>query len=223
MLVLKKKKSKLPCCFSHAQHFVTLWTVAHQAPLSMGFSRQEYWSGLLCPPPGDLPDPGMELGSPVSGSLPLVPLGSPSSVVCKSLSHVRLFATPRTVQSMEFSRPEYWSREYHSLPQGIFPTQGSNSGLLHYRWILYQLSHQGSPSTQQNFSVKFTNRLCGQYKGSVTYYPAPPLFKDLFIYLWLCLDSVALSRLSPVAGSGGCSSFQCTGFSSWLLIAEHGL
>ena len=37
-----------------------LWTVAHQAPLSMGFSRQEYWSGLPCPPPVDLPDPGME-------------------------------------------------------------------------------------------------------------------------------------------------------------------
>ena len=36
------------------------WTVAHQAPLSMGFYRQEYWSGLLCPPPGDLPDPGIE-------------------------------------------------------------------------------------------------------------------------------------------------------------------
>ena len=39
--------------------FVTLWTIS-QAPLSMGFSRQEYWSGLLCPPPGDLPDPGIE-------------------------------------------------------------------------------------------------------------------------------------------------------------------
>ena len=38
--------------------------VAHQAPLSMGFSRQEYWSGLPCPPPGDLPDPGIELWSP---------------------------------------------------------------------------------------------------------------------------------------------------------------
>ena len=34
------------------------WTIARQAPLSMGFSRQEYWSGLLCPPPRDLPDPG---------------------------------------------------------------------------------------------------------------------------------------------------------------------
>ena len=40
-------------------------TVARQAPLSMGFSRQEYWSGLPCPPPGDLPDPGIEPASPV--------------------------------------------------------------------------------------------------------------------------------------------------------------
>ena len=44
--------------------FVTPWTVAHQAPLSMGFPRQEYWSGLPFPPPGDLPDPGIEPGSP---------------------------------------------------------------------------------------------------------------------------------------------------------------
>ena len=43
---------------------VTAWTVAHQAPLSMGFSRQEYWSGLPFPSPGDLPDPGIEPGSP---------------------------------------------------------------------------------------------------------------------------------------------------------------
>ena len=42
---------------------VTLWTVACQAPLSLGFSRQEYWSGLPCPPAGDLPDPGIEPGS----------------------------------------------------------------------------------------------------------------------------------------------------------------
>ena len=40
------------------------WTVAHQAPLSMGFRRQEYWSGWPLPPPGDLPDPGIEPGSP---------------------------------------------------------------------------------------------------------------------------------------------------------------
>ena len=44
--------------------FLTLRTVAHQAPLSTGFSRQEYWSGLPCPPPGDLPDPGIQPASP---------------------------------------------------------------------------------------------------------------------------------------------------------------
>ena len=44
--------------------FATLWTVAHQAPLSMGFSKQEYWSGLPFPSLGDLPDPGIEPASP---------------------------------------------------------------------------------------------------------------------------------------------------------------
>ena len=49
------------CCpFSHV--LVTPWTVAHQAPLPMGVSRQEYWSGVPCPPPGHLPDPGKEEG-----------------------------------------------------------------------------------------------------------------------------------------------------------------
>ena len=59
-------------CVSHSvvsDSFVTTWTVAHQAPLSMGFCRQEHWSGLLCPPPGALPDPGMEPTSPMSPAL----------------------------------------------------------------------------------------------------------------------------------------------------------
>ena len=50
--------------FSRVRLFVTPWTVAYQAPPSMGFSRQEYWSGLPFPSPGDLPDPGIEPGSP---------------------------------------------------------------------------------------------------------------------------------------------------------------
>ena len=59
--------------FSFVLLFATLWIVAHQAPLSMGFSRQEYWSGLPCPSPGDLPYPGIEPGSPPlqADSLPL--------------------------------------------------------------------------------------------------------------------------------------------------------
>ena len=51
-------------CFSHVQLFVTLQTVACQAPLSMGLSRQEFWSGLPCPPPRDLPDSGIKPTSP---------------------------------------------------------------------------------------------------------------------------------------------------------------
>ena len=54
---------------NHVQFFATPLTVAHQASLSVGFPRQEYWSGLPFPSPGDLPDPGMEPTSPVSPAL----------------------------------------------------------------------------------------------------------------------------------------------------------
>ena len=53
--------SRLSC----VRLFATLWTVARQSPLSMEFSRQHYWSGLPCPPPGDFPDPGIKPRSPV--------------------------------------------------------------------------------------------------------------------------------------------------------------
>ena len=67
--------------FSSVRLFVTLWTVAYQAPLSRRFSRQEYWSGLSWPPPGDLPNPGIEPRSPTlqADSLPLVPPGNPGT------------------------------------------------------------------------------------------------------------------------------------------------
>ena len=67
--------------FSRVRLFVIPRTVAHQAPLSMGFPRQEYWSGLPCPPPGDLPDPGIEPAPPASqaDSLPTEPPGKPFS------------------------------------------------------------------------------------------------------------------------------------------------
>ena len=62
---------------------VTPWIVAHQAPLSMGFSRQEYWNGLPFPSPGDLPDPGIEPGSPAlqADSLPTELRGKPPNTV----------------------------------------------------------------------------------------------------------------------------------------------
>ena len=87
------------CVLSPVWLFETPWTVACQDPLSMGFCEQEYWSGLPCPPPWNLPDPGIKLGSPAlqesyqlsyQGSLNR---GSEFSSV-QSLSHVWLFATP---------------------------------------------------------------------------------------------------------------------------------
>ena len=70
------------CCvwlLSRVLLFVTAWTVAFQAPLSMGFSRQEYWRGLPCPPPWDLSNPGIEPRSPALqvDSLPSEPPGKP--------------------------------------------------------------------------------------------------------------------------------------------------
>ena len=61
----------------------TLWTVALQAPLSMGSSEQEYWTGLPCPPAGDLPDPGIEPASLVSPALTggLFTTESPESII----------------------------------------------------------------------------------------------------------------------------------------------
>ena len=65
--------------FSRVQLFATLWAVAHQTPLSMGFSRQEYWSGLPFPSPEDLSNPGIEPKSPTlqADSLPSEPLRKP--------------------------------------------------------------------------------------------------------------------------------------------------
>ena len=86
---------------------------------STEFSRPEYWSGSLSLLQGDLPNPGIEPRSPKLqvDSLPGEPLGKPKNTGVGSLS----------------------------LLQGIFPTQESNQGLPHCRWVLYHLSYQGSP------------------------------------------------------------------------------
>ena len=95
-----------------AQSWLTLaiwWTVSHQAPPSMGFSRQEYWSGLPFPPPGDLPNPGTEPRSPAlqADSLPSEPPGKPCPSSNTSVTeawqgsspHVGLAEVRRTVSS----------------------------------------------------------------------------------------------------------------------------
>ena len=82
---------------------MTLWTVAHQAPLSMEFSRQEYWSGLPSPSAGDLPDPGIKPRSPAfqADSLPSEPSGKPlgfiaaAAAAAKSLQSCPTLCDPR--------------------------------------------------------------------------------------------------------------------------------
>ena len=109
---------------SRVQLFVTPWTAAHQAPLSTEFSRQEYWSKLPCPSPGDLPDPGIEPGFPALqvDSLPSEPQGN-SSVICSIRGSVCMDKT-------------YWRAQWTLLsalrwPQGkvrngVFPVVSVN-------------------------------------------------------------------------------------------------
>ena len=101
---------------------------------------QGYWSGYPVPSPGALPDPGIELGSPAlqDDSLPTELSGKPWKWKWKLLSRVRLCTVYGILQAR---------KRVGSLPllQEIFLTQGSNPGLLHCRWIIYQLSHKGSP------------------------------------------------------------------------------
>ena len=81
-LILKMASVCVPSCFSRVWLFVTLWIGASQASLSLGFSRQEYWSGLRCPLAGDLPNPGPEPMSSAlqADSLLLSHQGSPNVV-----------------------------------------------------------------------------------------------------------------------------------------------
>ena len=110
-------------CCAVLSHSVVFDSLRPHGPARLlclwGFSRQEYWSGLSCPPPGNLPNPGIELRSPTLevDSLLSEPPGKHKNTEMGSLS----------------------------LLQEIFLTQESKQGLLHYRQILYQLSYQGSP------------------------------------------------------------------------------
>ena len=96
LLLLEAPEWVLSQLLSRVQLFLTLWTVAYQAPLSMGFSRQECWSELLFPSPGHLPDSGIEPTSPVSpalqaDSLPAETLGKPHWKLNPCLKHIFAF------------------------------------------------------------------------------------------------------------------------------------
>ena len=117
-------------CFICVQLFATVWTVACQASLSMGFSRQEYWNGLLCSFPGDLPYQGSNQGllcllNWQAGSLPLEPPWKPTQkyvVVVQSLDHVQL------CNPMNCSKPGFPALHYlHEFAQThVHPVSDDN-------------------------------------------------------------------------------------------------
>ena len=90
MIILKRMKMKMKS-FSCVQLFATPWTVTHQTLQSMEFSRQGYWSGLLFPSPGDLPDPGIEPGSPVLQADAL--LSEPPGKIFVCISYIKKIVT----------------------------------------------------------------------------------------------------------------------------------
>ena len=95
---------KLVKSLSRVQHFATLWIVAHQAPPSMEFSRQEYWSGLPFPSPGDLLNPGIEPGSPAlwADTLLSEPPGNPSLGMPNFRSSFHLFLSTKNCSELKF-------------------------------------------------------------------------------------------------------------------------
>ena len=139
-----------PTPLSPVRFFAILWAVAYQGPLSLGFSRPEYWSGLSFPSPGYLPDPGIEPMSPglPSGSFTTSATWEALLIECMLYSVAQ--SCPTLFNPMDCSLPG--SSDHGDSPgqntgvgslsllQGIFPTQGWNPGLPLCRQILYSLS-----------------------------------------------------------------------------------
>ena len=141
---------------SPVQFFATLWTVSYMAPWSIGFSRQEYWSGLPFSSPCDLPNPGIELGSPAlqTDALSSEPLGKPSEIHSVMSDSLR----PQGLYSPWDSPGQNTGVGSSSLLRGIFSNQESNPGFPHCRWILYQLSYKGSPRILEWVAYSFSKR-----------------------------------------------------------------
>ena len=130
LLVLKYEKGQWVHCqiklfnsksLSCIQLFMTPWTVAHQAPLSMGFSKQEYWSGLPFPSSGYLSDPGVEPRSPAlqADSLPSETPGKPKNTGVGSLSPVQgIFLT----QKSNPGSPTSQANSFYHLRHQVLPT-----------------------------------------------------------------------------------------------------
>ena len=138
--------------FSHVRLFATPWIVANQVPPSMEFSRQEYWSGLPFPSPGDLPDPGIKPRSPAlwADALPSEPLGKPKCTIkCDVLKPSRKPPLPRSREKLVFHRTGSWCQSLGAAELGYFSfdIRIDSSGL---EYLLFQSCHDISSFTSSN-------------------------------------------------------------------------
>ena len=146
---MKESESEVAQSLGRVQLFATPWTVAYQAPPSMGFSRQEYWSGLPFPSPGDLPNPGIEPGSPefqadaLTSEPPSLPklmsiesvMPSNHLILCHPLlllpsifPNIRVFSNQ---SALCIRWPKYWSFSFNISPSNEY------SGLISFKmdWL----------------------------------------------------------------------------------------
>ena len=127
--------------------FVIPWAAAFPAPLSMGFSRQEYWSGLPFPSPGNFLTRGSNRVCCTAGRFFINWATREAQVKVKVTQLCPTLCNPMDYSSQN-SSDQNTVVDSHSLLQGIFPNQGPNPGLPHCTWILYQMSYQGSPECE---------------------------------------------------------------------------
>ena len=165
--------------------FATAWTIACKTPLSMGFPRQEYSSGLPIPSSGDPPGSGVRSSSPArpAGSFAL------SHLICAVLC-LAVQSCPTLHGPMDYSPPRSSVHRdspgkntdvgFHALLQGIFPSQGSNPGLPLCGQILYHLSYQGSPATWSTCHQHFQPQKVSQHPEGLI---PPPALSILSLYM----------------------------------------
>ena len=175
------------CCAQFCPTLCDPWIVAHQAPLSMEFSRQEYWSRLPFHTPGDLHDSrieAMSLASPaLAGSFfTIVPPGNlitKPTLCCVVLGHLIMSDSlrphglypARLLCFMGILQARITGVGCHALLQGL------NPGLLHCRWILYQLNYQGCPMLCYAKSLQLCPTLCDPIDGSLPGSPVPGILQ----------------------------------------------
>ena len=121
---------------SRVRLFATPWTVAHQAPQSMEFSKQEYWSGLPFPSPRDLPNPGIEPGSPTlqANALPSEPPGKPLETFMEVSSHRLDWLLTQLLVLLPFMENGGWGWKFQASSHGfVFLVTSPHPGT-HQKW-----------------------------------------------------------------------------------------